>query len=1045
MSTAERTSQGALLARALLQLRDARNRLRDTQRAWREPIAVIGAGVRTPGGAADLDGLWQLLATGADVVSRLVHDVDGHRDQYGRPDDGGSGDGRRGGMLPSVDGFDAEFFGMSAAEAAHLDPQQRLVLETAWEAVEDAGLPPDRLRGSETGVFLGLYGADYLNLQLAGHADITTYTAPGGAHSIAANRLSYLLDLHGPSLAVDTACSSSLIAVHLACRALRNRDCDHALVGGVNVIINAAATVMTEMVLPLSPSGRCRTFDAAADGIVRAEGCGMLLLQRAADARTDGRRVRATIRGTAANHNGRTNGLTAPSPRPQVELMRRALADGDVEAADVGYVEAHGTGTRLGDPIEVEALREVYGAGDRPCALGSVKTNFGHQEAAAGVMGLLKAMLALEHRQVPAHLHLTRLNPEIDLAGTRLRVPTAPAPLAPAPDGRPPLAAVSSFGFGGANAHVILQAEPSTPQPLPAAPPPLDAAASPQPLVLPLSARSPGALAALVGRFADRLDGAGDDAAAEICAAAALTRTHHSHRLAVAATDRADLVRRLRAAPAARVRPADPGDRRVAFVLSGQGSQWEGMGRELLDRYPLVRAEVEAAEAVIGERAGWSVLAALTGSDGGRGLVATETAQVAIGVLELGLAALWRSWGVEPHAVVGHSMGEVVAARLAGALDLEETLELLLLRARQTERAARGGRMANIGLPESDVARLVRTDGGVVGIAAVNAPGSTVVSGERAAVERVTAAARAAGAVTRPLRVDYGFHSPLLGDAAAALAATAPTGRRTGAGPALYSTVSGARIAATDLDGGHWARNLSAPVLFRSALTALARDGMTVFVEIGPHPVLLRDIAATLEEIDVPHVAVGSLRRGRAAGESLHRSVAHLYQAGLDVRWDGLVRARGHHVDLPLYPWQRRRHWLAVHERETARTPAGPPAPRVGGGLSTAADEAAAGPVADARKAAIDYLRRHLADALDLADPTLVDSRARLVELALSSLMIVDLRNRIEQDLLVTVPLQILLAGATIVDLADRIAGALATDGPPGASGGVRRGPGSGS
>ncbi|GAA2870855.1 hypothetical protein GCM10020220_070170 [Nonomuraea rubra] len=411
------TDQRKLLERALLQLRDTRARLAAAVCAAREPISVLGAGVRLPGDVADLEAFWNLLRDGVDAVTPSVDTLDGHRPE---PADRAE-NGRWAGLLTEVDGFDAGFFGISPAEAAKLDPQQRLVLEVAWEAMEDAGLPLETLQRAGTGVFLGVYNSDYLTLQYDDPAVINTYTAPGGAHSVLANRLSYLLDLRGPSLAVDTACSSSLMAVHLAVRALRQGECDIALAGGVNIILNPVSTLVTEKVLPLAPGGRCRTFDAAADGIIRAEGCGVLVLTR--ESLAAGRRVRAVIRGTAANHDGRTNGLTAPNPRAQADLLRRALGDAGVRPEQVTYIEAHGTGTPLGDPIEVEALREVYGDGSLPCALGSVKTNFGHQEAAAGVTGLIKAMLVLEHGQVPPNVHLRRLNPEIDLAGSRLSAP----------------------------------------------------------------------------------------------------------------------------------------------------------------------------------------------------------------------------------------------------------------------------------------------------------------------------------------------------------------------------------------------------------------------------------------------------------------------------------------------------------------------------------------------------------------------------------------------------------------------------------------------
>jgi acyl transferase domain-containing protein len=981
-----------LLADAMRQLQAARARLEEVERERHEPLAVIGAGVRLPGDVDDLDGFWDMLRDGTDAVSPLVTSSDGRRQPSREP----SQDNRWAGQLSNVDAFDAAFFGLGTQEANHMDPQQRLVLEVAWEAMEDAGLALERLQECSTGVFLGLYGTDYLTLQLTDPETINAYTGPGGALSIAANRLSYVLDLHGPSLCVDTACSSSLVAVHLACRALRQGDCDLALVGGVNVIASPLSTLITEKVLPLSPTGRCRSFDAHADGIVRAEGCAMLLLQRSSAARAGRRRIRGLIRGTAVNQDGRTNGLTAPSPQAQRDLHLRALADAAAEPTDVVYVEAHGTGTRLGDPIEVQALSEVYGRGAAPCAIGSAKANLGHLEAAAGVVGLVKAMLFLEHGQAPPHLHLERLNPEIDLGSTRLHVPTALTALPR--DVRTPLAAVSSFGLGGTNAHAVLQAEPAVPE-APALAPSADG------LLLALSARSEGALRALAGRYADRLEDGPAGAAADLCAAAALQRTHHAHRAGVSATGRDELVARLRAAAAIGVRTR-PSEQRVAFVFSGQGSQWAGMGRELLEREPVVRREVAACDAIVRELAGWSVLEQLSAPAERSRMDATEVAQVAIGALQLGLAALWRSWGVEPHAVAGHSMGEIVAACVGGALERSHALELLLRRAAIAERAARGGAMASIGLPAADVERLLWASvSGGVAIAAVNGPRSTVVSGAPAAVDCVESAAAELGAPTRRLRVGYGFHSPLLDGCDAELAAAVGDIRARDGAVTLYSTVTGARITARQLDGAHWGRNLRDPVLLHPAIDELARDGVSIFVEVGPHPVLLRDIGETLEKVGVRHVAVGSVRRDRPVMSTLHGSLADLYQAGLDIRWESVLAPPRRHVSLPAYPWQRRRHWLDGTNG---------PQPHGDG------DAVAVAPPAEQVVDLARYVRERVAAAAGLAIEDVAEDLP-LELLGLSSLSVVELRNQIERELGIVVPLAALLGGGTPEDLAAAI------------------------
>jgi acyl transferase domain-containing protein len=1016
-----------LLARSLRQLRETRTRMQTEAAARHEPLAVVGAGVRMPAGADSAEALWRLLRDGVDAVGPLTDRPDGIRGDGRVPAADGqapAAGGRWASQLSSVDTFDAGFFGVSPPEAAGMDPQQRLLLEVAWEAIEDAGLPVEALRQARTGVFVGVYGADYLMMQLSEPGSISAYTAPGAAHSIAANRLSYVLDLRGPSMAVDTACSSSLIAVHLAARALRQDDCDFALVAGVNLILSPLSTMATERVLPLAPSGRCRTFDAEADGIVRAEGCAVLVLERMSAARRGGRRIRGVVRGTAANHDGRTNGLTAPNPRAQAELMRSALADAVADAGDVVYLEAHGTGTRLGDPIEVEALRGVYGTGGLPCAVGSVKTNFGHQEAAAGIAGLLKAMLVLEHGQVPPHLHLRRLNPEIDL-GARLGVPTTLTDLPAA--SRPWLAAVSSFGFGGANAHVILEAPPTVDEPAGADTPGTDPPDGAAALVLPLSARGDAALGELAARYADLLVRAGTGAL-DICAAAARGRTHHTHRLCVAAADPGDLVRQLTAAAHRARRPATR-PRRVAFVFSGQGSHWPGMGREIMAGEPVVRAEIAACDAVVRELAGWSLVDEMSTPQRRDRTDETEVAQITIAALQFGLAALWGSWGVEPHAVVGHSMGEVVAACVAGALDRRDAFELLLNRARIAEPVARGGAMASIGLPEAEVAPLVARACARVGVAAVNGPRSTTVSGEVPAVAEVVAAARARGARTQRLAVEYAFHSPLLAGCAGKLAAAVAHLRPRGGDLALYSTTTGGRIGHDALDPVHWGRNLCDPVRFHAALSALAADGVDTYVEIGPHPVLLRAMSETLDEVAGSYLAVGSLRRGQPARLSLYQSLADLYAAGAGIRWAAVLPAPRRSPRLPSYPWQRTRHWLPRHEpaqREPAQREAAQREPAQPEPVGHAAAVAAAAPGATSVvpvEVLCQYVRQRLAEAMETGVEAILPDTP-LDSLGLNSLTVVELRNQVERELGVAVGLRALLESETPAKLAQAIAGA---------------------
>jgi acyl transferase domain-containing protein len=1010
MSATKVSDHRQLLEQAVIRLRDTRARLHAHEQAQHEPAAVLGASVRTPGGVENLDQLWQLLRDGVHAVGPLTLSEDGRRPARGKPD------GAWAGLLDQIDAYDAEFFGISDAEAERLDPQQRLLAETVWEAMEDAGIPLAQLQAVPTGVFVGIYGTDYLQLQLADARSVNAYSAPGAAHSVAANRLSYLFDLHGPSLAVDTACSSSLAALHLAARSLRDGECELAIVAGVNVIVSPLSTILTGKVLPLSPRGRCHAFDADADGIVRAEGCGAVILQRQSGASLAGRRPRALIRGTAVNHNGRTNGLTAPSPRSQAELFRNALAQAKADPADVVYLEAHGTGTTLGDPIEMEAIREVYGAGERPCAIGSVKTNFGHQEAAAGIVGLLKAILVLEHGEVPPHLHLNRLNPEIDLTGSRLDIPTRSRPLPPGPR----WAAVSSFGFGGANAHVVVcepeprddageGERPRTPE-----------RAGGVPIVLPLSARGPAALRALAGRYAARLDSAAD--LADVAAATSMGRTPLPDRVCLVGSDGRDLVGRLRAIEVAAdddlARPALPG-RGVAFVYSGQGCQWAGMGRELLAHEPVARTELEACDAVIRGLAGWSLLAELEATDSSR-LSETEIAQPAIAAVQLALTRLWASWGIQPAALIGHSMGEIVATCVAGGIDRGTAMDLLLRRARCTEMGARGGRMHTVSLPADHVRRLIDRVGGKLGIAAVNSARATVVSGEAEAVAALVAAAEESGSAHRALPVDYAFHSPLLGRAAEHLATEMAGLTVRPLLVPLYSSVTGRRVTASDMNAQHWARNLREEVRFEAAVRALLQqDGVDAVVEVGPHPVLTRNVSETAELAGRSPLVMGSLRRG-AGLVPLYRSLGSLWSAGWDVDWTAVNGRPPRRVNLPSYPWQRRRHWL----------PEQAGVPRL---LPGEASVHASVPVVPARREPPDavppgqrdvlrYVQDKIAHAVGASSPLEVPADISLDSLALSSLTVVELKNQVHQELGVTVALKALLEARTPAELAAVIA-----------------------
>jgi acyl transferase domain-containing protein/aryl carrier-like protein len=887
--------------------------------AGAEPIAVVGIGCRFPGGADAPERFWHLLREGTDTI----REVPGERwpiEEFYDPDPSTPGkmSTRWGAFLDSVDAFDAAFFGITPREAARMDPQQRLFLEVAWEALESAGQTRERLSGSRTGVFAACYQTDYARLLEANRDVLDAHTGTGTAHSIVANRLSFLLNLTGPSITVDTACSASLVAAHLACQSLRAEECDLAVTGGVNLILAPEMTIALSKWGFMAPDGRCKTFDARADGFVRGEGCGVVVLKRLSDALADGDRVLAVIRGSAVNQDGRTNVLTAPSGLAQRDVLRRALDAGHVAAADVDYVEAHGTGTVLGDPIEVEALRDVYGvprADGRRCLLGSVKTNIGHLEAAAGVAGLIKAVLCLQHGAIPPVVHFQRLNPHVSLDGSCLAIPTDLHPW-PA-GGRRRFAAVSSFGVGGTNAHLVLEEAPAIPD--------VDVEPAAMPVLLPLSAHSPRALRAQVGAYRDLLaaaHAAGSSQLAAICHTAAVRRTHHAHRLAVWAGSAADMASMLTAHLDGRVvgglctSGTPESAPSVVFVFSGQGPQWWAMGRELLRNGAAeFRTAVGQCDAAIRAHAGWSVLEALLAEETASRLHETQVAQPAIFTLQVALASLWRSWGIVPDALIGHSVGEVAAAHVAGALSLEDAARVVTHRGRIMQQATGKGRMAAVETQPDVVARVIAGHADVLAVAAVNAPRSVVLSGDPAALERVLQQLRESGVTHRMLPVDYAFHSPqmtpLQAELADALAGL--TARR--ADLALISCVTGDRLHGDELGAAYWARGIRDPVRFSTAVdVALDRDPTGeragVFLEIGPHPVLGTSVVACLAERGRRGEALPSLRRGRGDRATLLTSLAALYVRGATVSWHTVQATTARPVELPPYAWQRSRVWI---------------------------------------------------------------------------------------------------------------------------------------
>lgn len=879
------------------------------------PIAVIGISCRFPG-APDPPSYWRMLRDGSDKIREVPGDR-WNADAWYHPDATVPGKSitRWGGFLDRVDLFDPFFFGISPGEAERMDPQQRLLLELAYESVEDAGYPMAHFAGSNTGVFVGVSVNEYSFLQHGNPELLDSHSGTGSALSIAANRISYFFDLHGPSMAVDTACSSSLMAVHLACRSLRAGESEVALAGGANVVLSPAHSVAFTKAGLLAPDGRCKVFDAAADGYVRGEGGGLVVLKPLARALTDGDEIHAVIRGTAVQQDGRTNGLVAPSREAQEAVLRAAYRDAGVPPAQVQYVEAHGTGTLLGDSIEARALGEVVGR-DRangPCVLGSVKSNFGHLEAAAGIAGLIKVILSLRQQAIPPSLHYTTPNPHVRFADLGLRVQGA---LTPWPDHTgPALAGVSSFGFGGTNVHAVIEQAPQS-NTARSDEPPADTRVD----LLPLSAHTPQALDAVVAahrgllapQFANETTSLHD-----ACVAVTRRQNHFDHRVAFVATsthhlleefdsflDRADAP----SVVSGRGARGDPG--KLAFVFSGQGSQWYRMGRELLQEEPVVRESLERCDRALRPHCDWALLEQLEADKHQSRLGEIDVIQPTLFALQVALADLWRSWGIEPDAVVGHSMGEVAAAYVAGALGLDDAARVICARSNLLKRLTGRGGMAVVGLSADETGRLLADRNGRLAIAARNSPNSTVVSGDIASLTEFVAAVEERDDVyCSMIKVDVASHSPQTAPLGEELERALESVHPTMASVPFISTVTGTRWDGL-LDAAYWARNITAPVNFTGAMADLLDTDFSGFVEISPHPVLQSSMQQLLIHRETTGVVLSSTRREEPERYNLLLSLAALYASGRSINWQGVHPRAGRRVSLPTYPWQRQRYWI---------------------------------------------------------------------------------------------------------------------------------------
>lgn len=996
-----------------------------------EPIAIVGMSCRFPGGVRSPEQLWRLLADGVDAISEFPADrgwdVDGMFDPD--PDRPGTFYTRNGGFLYDAGEFDAAFFGISPREAVAMDPQQRLLLEAAWEAFEHAGIDPATVRGSRTGVFTGVMHHDYLARLQRIPSELEAYSGIGTAGSVASGRISYTLGLEGPAVTVDTACSSSLVALHLAVRALRGGECSLALAGGVAVMSTPQVFVEFSRQRGLSADGRCKSFAAGADGTGWAEGVGLLLVERVSDAQRHGHPVLAVIRGTATNQDGASNGLTAPSGSAQQRVIQQALADARLSPSDVDAVEAHGTGTRLGDPIEAAAILATYGQdrpADRPLWLGSAKSNIGHTQAAAGVAGVIKMVMAMRHGVLPKSLHIDEPTPAVDWSAGAVSLLTEQVSWPEVE--RPRRAGVSAFGVSGTNAHVVLEQAP-TRLPL-AADDGKDRELRIPPVVpLVLSGRSAEGLRAQAARLRSFLADRPALDPVDVGLSLVTTRAALTHRAVVMGGDRTELMRGVDAlagsmspsssAPSMNVIEGcvglSGGGGPVAFVFPGQGSQYPGMALELLESSPVFRERMRECEQALASLVDWSLLDVL-GDEAA--LASVDVVQPALWAVMVSLAGLWRSVGVEPSAVVGHSQGEIAAACVAGGLSLADAARVVVMRSRALRRVPRGGGMLSVSLPVDEVQRMLDGSYDRLSIAAVNGPGSVVVSGDRTSLEEFAEAAPAT-ARARLIPVDYASHSPAVEaieqELKEVLSDIAP--RRSQV--PFYSTVTGDVFDTIGLDASYWYRNARQTVRLDESIRRLAERGYGAFVESSPHPVLTMAVRGVLDALGNDAAVVGSLHRDDGGWDRFLRSAAELYVSGIGVEWRTIFADSGaQRVELPTYAFQRRRFWL---EPDRAQLPE----PEPSSSAQYLRELAGLSPVARG-EAVQELVRIQVAAVLGHASSSDVDVTRKFLELGFDSAGSMQLRNRLAAVTGLRLPVTLVFEQPTVVDLARHLNSQLA-------------------
>lgn len=871
-------------------------------------IAVVGIGCRFPGGVQNAQDLWDLLSEKKDVIGPIPEDRFGNLEgQVSAAREAGKIVIDAGGFLDSIDEFDADFFQLSPREASLLDPQQRLLLEVTYEAMEDAGYPTEHFHNSQTGVYIGQWTGDYEARIKRSVQDVDLYATLGGGRYAGAGRLSFVFNLRGPSMTIDTHCSSSLVAVHQACQALRTGEVDQAIAGGVNLILDPFISRAYSRSGILSDYGQCRFGDDSGKGYVRSEGCGIVLLKRLDDALNDGDHIHAVIRGSAVNNDGASNGrMTAPSEVSQQELLQRVYQNSGVEPVSVSYVEAHGTGTRAGDPVEINALDQVLGT-DREDKLfvGSIKTNIGHTEAAAGIAGLIKSILVLKYRMAPASLHLNTPNQRIAWDSLGLTIQQEAVKI----EGETVYAGVNSFGITGTNAHIILErfAAGVAQQPL----------LLPQPLMLAVSANSDQALADYKQRYADLLEGITDEQTATILAAVH-RKSALDLRQVVVGSSRQDLIRLLRDEEEvnglASGTVQDLKGKKIVFVFPGQGAQWPGMGRELYAKEEVFKASIDKLETAFSAFVDWKLTDVLFHQSE---FSAIDQIQPALVAIEIALAELWMSKDVPCDAVIGHSMGEIAAAYIAGMLTLEDASAIICHRSRLMSAESGRGAMAYVQLTPAEFADRItgRTD--QIGIAVNNSPKSVVASGDTDVIDALLEELTAEEIFCRKIKVDVASHSHHMDDASHQLGEALSSIEPQSGHLAMYSTVTESIVEGHELDAAYWQSNLREPVQFARTIQTALKDEVAIFVEVSPHPMLGPAIRENADASGSDVVTIGSLKRDEDDHIGFYASMGALWCDGYDLNWHQWYPEVPAYQPLPAYPWYRQRHWINEREVDT--------------------------------------------------------------------------------------------------------------------------------